>query len=226
MLNDRRQLLQEMKARPAADLLSQLEPALRRTDTSKPFEEKSALIAALPGALRNDSSQSALQQLAAWLGDTSLSYAARAEVASILGAVQTPQSVQSLLASYQQATDERTREFITEQIAKTGDDRWAARFHEELSPEFETAWAIAKADPTLAGALAVALAKIGSESGVKLLLAEVVSSASSVEALADLNNPSARAALSALPKVRNPSRWRSDKLTRLCSAKLTHPVTA
>jgi hypothetical protein len=208
MLNQRREFAQELMRQSPEDLLSRLRALWGSANQSGRLEKKSAVIGALTTVLRGQDKQSndaAIQQMGAWLRDTSLSSSIRSEVASILGAIQTPQSVQLLFGEYQQANNEQIREVLAREIAKTGDDRWAARFHEDLSPALETAWPAAKDDPNLAQAVALALAKVGTPSGVTLLLGEVAGSATTVEGLSELTQPSARAAASALDTVRNPN---------------------
>ena len=208
MLNQRREFAQALMRQSPADLLNRLRALWGPADQSGRLEEKSAVIGALTAVLRGQDKQSndaAIQQMADCLRDTSLSSSIRSEVASILGAIQTPQSVQVLVGEYQQAANEQIREALAREIAKTGDDRWGARFHEDLSPALETAWPTAKGDPNFAQAVAVALAKVGTPSGVTLLIGEVAGSATTVEGLSELTQPSAQAAASALDRVRNPN---------------------
>lgn len=204
-LTERRDLTQQLRKQSAGDLLNGLTVAW---STDGHSGERTTLMTALIQTLQvseEHSREAAYKQFSLWLKDGILPFAAKSDVASILGSVQTPQSIQLLLEEYQQASDESLRGIFLKEIAKTGDFRWAAGFHEELSPALETAWRSAKDDPKLAEAIALGLAKVGAPMGVNLLVSDIVGYAQTLEGMSDLKEPPARAAAAAIDKVRNPN---------------------
>ena len=205
----RRQLATQLQGQTADKLATRLESLLRGSaEQPTRAEEEMALMTALSQALRahgGDSNDAAYAQLSAMLQDKTLSSAARATVAHSLGSSQTPKAVELLLEAYQHASEDVLRGTLMREIARTGDIRWAAQFHEELSPPLEATWSVVGADPQLARAVADGLAKVGAPQGISLLIGELLSSGQPVESLYDLKEPQALAAFLALEKVRNPN---------------------
>ena len=197
-LNQRRELAQQLQKKSAGESLARLETLWREAGNGQNTSEEKALVKlALIHSLQvggENSNGEVYQKLNALLKDETLSLNVKMEIASILGSVQTPQSVQLLLGEYQQATDDGIREILRTQIARTGDVRSAGQFQEDLSPSLAAAWVLAKDDPKLAQVIAEGLAKVGSPSGVQLLVAALVDSGWNGENLADLKDPQARAA--------------------------------
>jgi hypothetical protein len=208
-LNQSRELEKELQKKPAGELLSRFLSLWRNpSNDQETLEEKFVVKLALTHSLQTggeSSNADVYHQLSALLRDATLGLDVKREIAGILGSVQTVPSVQFILGEYQQANDETIREILGTQIARTGDNRSSLQFPEQLSPLLESAWALAKDDPKLAQALADGLAKVGSPSGVQLLVAALVDSGWNGENLADLKDPQARAALQALVEVRNPN---------------------
>ena len=204
---ERTELAQRLQKESAGELLSRLEILWSATAVgSQNPEEKALVTIALTQALHSgdaNSNAAVYQQLTALLKNDALPLAAKMEIASILGSVQTPQSVLLLLGAYQQATDDRLRESLGNEIARTGENRWATRIQEDLSPPLETAWPLAKDDPKLAQSIANGLAKVGTAAGVQLLVNEVLRSVQTVEGLADIKDLQGQAAFLSLDKVRN-----------------------
>lgn len=207
--DERTALAQSLQKESAEELLSRLETLWRGTEGgSRPSEEKALATIALTQALHSgdeNSNAMAYQKLSTLLRDDGLPVAVRMEIAAILGSLQTPQSVQLLLTEYQQAADDKLRESLRNQITRTGDNLWAGRFREDLSPPLEAAWPLVKDDSRLAQAAAIGLAKVGTAAGVQLLINEVLRAGQTVEGLYDLNDAQGQAAFLALVKVRNPS---------------------
>ena len=199
--------MQNLQKEPAGELLSRLKTLWSATAVgSQNPEEKDLVTIALTQALHSgdeNSNGEVYQQLSTLLRNNALPLAAKMEIASILGSVQTPQSVRLLLGEYQQATDAKLRENLGNEIARTGDNLWAGRFREDLSPPLEAAWPLAKDDPNLAQAIANGLAKVGTAAGVQLLINEVLRSVQTVEGLADIKDIQVQAAFTSLDKVRN-----------------------
>lgn len=208
-LAERTELAQRLQKESAGALLSRLGPLWSATSVGSPAsEEKALVIMALTRALHFGeaiSNEAVYKQLGALLEGNALSLAAKLEIASMLGSVQTPQSVQLLLGEYQKAADSNLRESLGSAIARTGENRWAEQIHEDLSPPLEAAWPLAKDDPKLAQALADGLAKVGTQNGVQLLVSEVLRSAQTLEGLSGLKDVQGQAAFLALEKVRNPN---------------------
>ncbi len=208
-LNERRELAQLLQKRSAGELLSKLETLWgERAIVAVTAEEKTLIIMALTLALhsgRENSNEAVYQKLSAMLRNESLPRSVKGEIASMLGSVQRPVAVQLLLGEYHQTTDASLREILGKQIARTGDDRVAGQFREDLSPSLESAWSLARNDPQLAQAAALGLAKVGTAAGVQLLINEVLRAAPTVEGLYDLKDAKGQAAFLALAKVRNPN---------------------
>jgi len=206
-LTEEREFMQNLQKEPAGELLSRLKTLWSATAVgSQNPEEKDLVTIALTQALHSgdeNSNGEVYQQLSTLLRNNALPLAAKMEIASILGSVQTPQSVRLLLGEYQQATDAKLRENLGNEIARTGDNLWAGRFREDLSPPLEAAWPLAKDDPNLAQAIANGLAKVGTAAGVQLLINEVLRSVQTVEGLADIKDIQVQAAFTSLDKVRN-----------------------
>jgi hypothetical protein len=205
----RTEFAQRLQKESAADLLSRLGTLWNATGVASPASEEKALVMmALTRALHSVeaiSNGEVYEQLGALLEGTALSLTAKLEIASMLGSVQTPQSVRILLGEYQKAADSNLRESLGNAIARTGENRWEGQIHEDLSPPLEAAWPLAKDDPKLAQALADGLAKVGTQNGVQLLVGEVLRSAQTLEGLSDLKDVQGQAAFLALEKVRNPN---------------------
>ena len=208
-LTEEREFVRTLQTEPARELLSRLltlwsEPGVG----SRASEEKALVTMVLTQALHSSDENSngpVYQQLSALLGSDALPLATKMEIASILGSVQTPQSVQLILGAYQQASDDKLREILGNQAGRTGDNLWAGRFHEDLSPPLEAAWPLAKDNSKLAQALANGLAKVGTPTGVQLLVNEILHSAQTIQDLSDLKDLRGQAAFLALNKVRNPN---------------------
>lgn len=205
--NERTALMQRLQKETARELLSRLETLWNARATGSLGSEEEALTKiALTQALHSsetNANAAVYQELAGLLRNDALPLSAKMEIASMLGSVQTPQSVQILLVEYQQATDASLRESLGNAIARTGDNLWAQRVREDLSPPLEGAWLLAKGDPNFAQAIANGLAKVGTAAGVQLLVNEVLRSSQTVEGLSDLNDAQGQAAYLALEKVRN-----------------------
>ena len=208
-LTERREFSMQLQKESADVLLTRLEALWGTTGTeSRSLEEKALVMSALTEALQagdENSTRAAYQKLSALLRDESFSLNAKSGIASMLGSVQTPQSVQLLLLEYQRASDVKMRQILGDEIGRTGDTRLAGRFREDLSPPLEAAWPVSKNDPKLAKALANGLAKVGTAAGVQLLVNEVLRSTQTVEGLSDLKDLQGQAAFMALEKVRNPN---------------------
>lgn len=208
-LTEEREFAQSLQKETAEKLLSRLKTLWNATGGGPGASKERDLIKmALTQSLHSgdeNSNAAVYQQLSALLRGDALPFTAKSEIASILGLIQTPQSVQLLLVEYQQATDAKLRERLGIEIARTGDNVWAGRFREDLSPPLEAAWPVTKNDPRLAQALANGLAKVGTLTGVQLLVNEVLRSAQTVESLSDLKDLQSQAAYLALEKIRNPN---------------------
>lgn len=206
-LIDRREFAQRLQKESAGELLSRLETIWgEKAIRAVASEEKTLVTMALTHALHSgdeNSNAAVYQKLSALLKDDTLPFAAKIEIASILGSVQTPQSVQILLEAYQLATDDKLRVSLGNEIARTGDDRVAGQFRGDLSSPLESAWSLAKDDPKLAQSIANGLAKVGTAAGVQLLINEVLRSVQTVEGLADIKDIQSQAAFTSLDKVRN-----------------------
>jgi hypothetical protein len=130
----------------------------------------------------------------------------RCHLLVMLGETATPEALQFLLRHVQSEPEASPlRRVALHQVAGIGDNLWGNRSHPELSPFVEQAWKSAGADEKLQGAAAMAIAKLGTESGVGMLLVEVLNAGATVEEFEQKAGDSAWAAFDALGEVANPA---------------------
>jgi pimeloyl-ACP methyl ester carboxylesterase len=162
--------------------------------------------AALAERLRESGNETIYHEITGLLQQPELPMEQKAAVIDLLREIATPKSLGLLLETASSASDPRLRKAATQGIARIGDNRWDARFHEELSPLLESAWSDGDIkDKALLTAVALSMAKIGAPNGVDLLLNTLSEKTSmqedsrlagAVMALGEIHNPGAVPVLS------------------------------
>ncbi len=180
----------------------------RYLDSSDPNETMAWQLAgeALSLRLRADAPNTVLQAIATALEDPSASEALRQQLPPMLGRSATPRTLGILLARTREESDPEQRRQYHEAIWIAANTRWNDRFHPELSPPLETAWSQQRqgSQPSTLNTLASAIARIGANSGVELLLDALANGGSLDEIGAD-KSPDVLTAAQALATVRNPA---------------------
>lgn len=130
------------------------------------------LTEALVKKLRIDPDPHVLQSLKGVLGSTEVPYNEKIPVVDLLQRAATPETLKLLIESAQNSTiHPKDNKIILAGIANFGKYRWKDEFHEELSPILEKEWLNSSEHGiTYKAAIANALASVGSESGVKVLI--------------------------------------------------------
>jgi hypothetical protein len=158
----------------------------------------------LGSALRTDSTAlSTLQEIQAFISNDSNSVLERARLIQVLGRTGSKETQDILIATATSAPDTSLRGVASNEIADGADFRGDGKFHEELSPALESAWGSTE-EKALLVSTAHAIARIGSPSGVKVLLDSALLNTSTEgfrvavarNALAEVRNPNAVSMLS------------------------------
>ncbi|MCP4697246.1 MAG: hypothetical protein GY862_10395 [Gammaproteobacteria bacterium] len=120
----------------------------------------------------------------------------------LLGRIATPNAMQILLdnvTSVSPGSDIHIA--FLDSIKKATSVRWHGRFHPELSPSLEAFWQSYGVDEQTSITVGNSIARVGSPSGIKLLLDEI----GAVNSMDDLqHNPRAMIAFLSMKHVRNP----------------------
>jgi len=133
------------------------------------------------------------------------SYSQKGAALNLLTNISTPQSLQILLDEILLTQATEFRKIMLSRILQIGDNRWGGKFHPELSKPLEKAWNIESSDRKLLVTVARTIAKVGSPSGVELLLSTIDSSGMTVSDIKSGSYPKAWAALKAMEDIRNPA---------------------
>lgn len=127
----------------------------------------------------------------------------RWQIIATLGEAATPQTMEVLLEAAASA-DADLRLWSISWIARLGDQKWAGRYHEELSTGLENAWSHTT-DERLKESIGLSLARVGAPSAVRLLLTDVLVGGRTIEEFEVRKTRSALVAFDALSEVTNPT---------------------
>lgn len=158
----------------------------------------SALIARLQTSEHNEEFYQSAQLM---LRDASCGNETKAALIRMLGRASTVASLQTLLDLHREKADLRAD--INASIEELGDSRSDGRFPDGLSPLLESAWRNA-GDAQVRDSLAQALAKVGSPTGIDLLLGEVLATGKTIKEISATQDDRVLGAWAALEQVRNP----------------------
>lgn len=162
------------------------------------------VIFALATRIRMGSGEEVYQQVRALLQRRDIGLGQRIRLAQMMSEVATPEAAAVLVEVARSAAEPSFEVAVRNALVTMSDNRWQGRFHTELSPLLETAWLESDSDDQLTHALALALAKVGAESGVDLLLRAVAETGQSVKTISSGSGGRAAAALAATSSIRNP----------------------
>jgi len=128
--------------------------------------------AALIKKLRINPDPGVLKNLESVLQSTEIPYDEKIPVVDLLQRAATPETLKILIESAQNLTlHQKDNKAILAGIANFGKYGWKDTFHEELSPILEKEWVnSSELENSYKEAIANALASVGSESGVKVLI--------------------------------------------------------
>jgi len=172
-----------------------------------------------------------LEQIRAFIADSSNSINERAQLLAALGRAATKESMDVLIQAATTLSDKQMRQAAFEQIRSAGAyaQRGDGAFHEELSPALEQVWRESQ-DQGLLPSIAVAMAKVGAPSGIELLLSSALDGSpndlrtqvAQRSLLQEVLNPHAVPTLSALLVNQPPT----SAASRLASGALANMVDA
>lgn len=162
------------------------------------------VIFALAQRIRVGGGEEVYQQVRALLQRRDIDVGQRIRVAQMMSEMATPEAAAVLVEVARSAAEPPFEVAARNALVTMSDNRWQGRFHTELSPLLEAAWLESGSDSRLAHALALALAKVGAESGVELLLRAVADTGQSVKAISSGPSGRAAAAFAATSSIRNP----------------------
>ena len=158
---------------------------------------------ALITQLQHKGSKDVYQDLSSLLGESSLPIAQKKLITNLLGETATPEAMTILLDEAMSNQDNPLRPTILETITEMGDEWWDNRFHPELSPSLEKAWNSGLNDQEFINAVATGMAKVGSPSGIKLLLTAITEGGSTLDEINQGQNQQALAAFDAMGEIIN-----------------------
>lgn len=158
---------------------------------------------ALITQLQHKGSKDVYQDLSSLLRESSLPITQNKLIINLLGETATPEAMTILLDEAMSNQDTPLRPTILEKITEMGDEWWDNRSHPELSPPLEKAWNSELNDQNLINAIAIGMAKVGSPSGVKLLLTAIAKGGNTVDEINKGQNQQALAAFEAMDGILN-----------------------
>ncbi|MEQ1558297.1 MAG: hypothetical protein ABL933_05080 [Methyloglobulus sp.] len=123
----------------------------------------------------------------------------------LLTEIATPQALAQLIELAETEINSSMYMLIVQAISRIGDNRWDGKFHDELSPVLEAAWADppANTDQIFIRAVGKAIAEVGAADGVNALLL-TVSGKNNTKKTEEYERIKQEVALKAIPRVRNP----------------------
>jgi hypothetical protein len=134
------------------------------------IDEKRALGFALIEKLRKNDEENFYLQASEFL-NSSNSQKHKSNLIYLLKDIATPNALSTLLNDSENIYDDRElRSDMIRAISDIGENRWDRRFHTELSPILEKSWLEMSYDHYLFRVVTESIAKIGSPSGIKLLI--------------------------------------------------------
>lgn len=150
-------------------------------------------------------SAQAYDEIKAFVTDNTNSLKERCLMIHILGLTATNPALSILLENAKNASAKEQIQISLQEIGSIGEKRWGGRFHEELSPQLESAWKIST-NLVTTDAIALAIGQIGADSGVRLLISSALARSqeegsvtlSAERGLLEVRNPSANAVLAQL----------------------------
>jgi hypothetical protein len=208
MLAARRQMLDELKQKSSGEVLETLQATWGAEKSEATTTKRQLAALALGQSLQKENDESNLQTYKAisnLLSDPATPVEQRMELVGVLGMAQTVGAVAILLNLCTATADAEIRSKAIKAVSQIDEVRFNGRFREELTPLLEQAWRqAAGVEPEYDVALTLALARVGAERGVTLLVAEACAGSASVEDMAHNKTQRSTAALEALRQVRNP----------------------
>lgn len=157
-------------------------------------------------ALRHRSTDPVVyDQMRSFIGDAGNSFNERGKLLNVLGEARTKEALDILIEIATTSPDAGLRATATNDIKSAGAPWGDGKFHEELAPALERVWS-ATQDRLLLMSTAVAMAKVGAPSSIKLLVSSAlpgvlqggIRQRAAQEALHDVLNPHAVPVLGAL----------------------------
>ena len=142
------------------------------------FDKQYIVGVILQDAIREKPADSeTVQQFQSFVNDDSNSLVERARLLQVFGGAATKETLDLLLQSATNSKDSKLKKIANNEVIAVGKLRGDGSFHEELSPALERAWS-SSGDQDLLNSAAIAMAKVGAPSGVKLLIDSAISTAS------------------------------------------------
>ncbi|MDI1248185.1 MAG: hypothetical protein PSV13_04800 [Lacunisphaera sp.] len=164
---ERSAILSDIRKRPLREIFVLWQHA---GAIEKDIMKQGAIATAMAHALREQSpSPDLLDDMWHYTLDPRNSLRERGGVLGMFGGAKTVEGMEFLLKASNDLTDPHLRRIALDQIAASGDLRADGSYHEERSLPAENIWQ-SSADPDLLSRTAIVIAKIGSPSGINLLL--------------------------------------------------------
>lgn len=164
---ERNAILSDIRRRPLREIFVLWQHA---GAVEKDLMKQGAIATAMAHALREQSpSPDLLDDMWQYIFDPRHSSRERGGVLGMFGGAKTVEGMEFLLKASKDLTDPQLRRVALDQIAASGDLRGDGSYHEERSLPAERIWQ-SSADPELLSRTAMGIAKIGSPSGINLLL--------------------------------------------------------
>lgn len=161
---------------------------------------------ALSLKLRSGSNESTYGKIGEYLVNASVPIEQRQLLLGILGSSGTENSLEILLKlSDLQGIETEIKSTAITTVREIGGVRWDEGYREELSPLLENAWRSNTDNPELRIAIAHALAKVGTPSGVTLLVSYISQHAQTVEEVSNFQNRLLWEMGRALGEITNPN---------------------
>ncbi len=159
-----------LQKQTSLELLQNLENRLAQSN----IQQIPIVSAALAQRLQKHRNPEIYQYISGLLSQPDVPIENKSILLDLLAETATPDALDLLLDLAKQGANTPFYILALQAISRIGDNRWDGRFHEELSPALEEAWADPSIkDPAFLGAVGKAIAEVGAPGGVNQLLVTV-----------------------------------------------------